>query len=64
MRVVAIGESDLRRFGAPVDDGQLVAGIRRLEAAGVRAIGLDLYRDLGWDPSRGSCGGWRPAPAP
>ena len=53
VRVVAIGESDLRRFGAPVDDGQLVAAIRRLEAAGVRAIGLDLYRDLGVGPQQG-----------
>ena len=50
VRVIAIGEDDLRRFGAPVDDGHLVAAIRRLEAAGVRAIGLDLYRDLGVGP--------------
>lgn len=52
VRVVAIGEDDLRRFGAPVDDGHLVAAIQRLEAAGVRAIGLDLYRDLGVGPQR------------
>ena len=47
IRVVAIGEDDLRRLGWPLDDRHLVAAIRRLEAAGVRAIGLDLYRDLG-----------------
>ena len=47
IRVVAIGEDDLRRLGWPLDDRHLVEAIRRLEAAGVRAIGLDLYRDLG-----------------
>ncbi len=47
IRVVAIDENDLRRLGWPLDDRHLVAAIRRLEAAGVRAIGLDLYRDLG-----------------
>ena len=52
VRVIAIGEDDLRRFGAPVDDRYLVAAIQRLETAGVRAIGLDLYRDLGVGPQR------------
>ncbi|MEB3156157.1 MAG: adenylate/guanylate cyclase domain-containing protein [Cyanobacteriota bacterium] len=47
IRVVAIEEADLRRLGWPLDDRHLVRAIRRLEAAGVRAIGLDLYRDLG-----------------
>ena len=47
IRVVAIDEEDLRRLGWPLDDRHLVTAIRRLEAAGVRAIGLDLYRDLG-----------------
>lgn len=47
IRVVAIGEDDLRRLGWPLDDRHLVVAIRRLEAAGVLAIGLDLYRDLG-----------------
>jgi adenylate cyclase len=45
--VVAIGEEDLRRLGWPLDDRHLVAAIHRLESAGIRAIGLDLYRDLG-----------------
>ena len=52
VRVIAIGEDDLRRFGAPVDDRYLVTAIQRLETAGVRAIGLDLYRDLGVGPQR------------
>ncbi|MEB3168444.1 MAG: adenylate/guanylate cyclase domain-containing protein [Synechococcaceae cyanobacterium] len=47
IRVVAIQESDLRRLGWPIDDRHLVTAILRLEAAGVRAIGLDLYRDIG-----------------
>ncbi|MFN6131886.1 MAG: adenylate/guanylate cyclase domain-containing protein [Synechococcaceae cyanobacterium] len=47
IRVGAIDEDDLRRLGWPLADRHLVAAIRRLEAAGVLAIGLDLYRDLG-----------------
>ncbi len=47
IRVVAIEEEDLRRLGWPLDDRHLVGAIRRLEGAGVRTIGLDLYRDLG-----------------
>jgi adenylate cyclase len=54
IRVVAIDEGDLRRLGVPLEDRHLVAAIRRLEAAGVRAIGLDLYRDLGVGPGRGA----------
>lgn len=47
IRVIAIEEDDLRRFGWPLEDRHLVAAITRLQQAGVGAIGLDLYRDLG-----------------
>jgi len=47
IRVIAIEEDDLRRFGWPLEDRLLVAAIRRLQQAGAGAIGLDIYRDLG-----------------
>ncbi|MFN9546279.1 MAG: CHASE2 domain-containing protein [Cyanobacteriota bacterium] len=47
IRVIAIEEADLRQLGWPLEDRLLVAAIQRLERAGVGAIGLDLYRDLG-----------------
>lgn len=64
IRVVAIGEDDLRRLGWPLDDRHLVAAIRRLEAAGVRAIGLDLYRDLGVGEGRQALRQLAAAPGP
>ena len=64
IRVVAIGEDDLRRLGWPLDDRHLVAAIRRLEAAGVRAIGLDLYRDLGVGEGRQELRQLAAAPGP
>lgn len=47
VRVIGINEPDLRRLGWPIDDDLLSEAIRRLERAGVRAIGLDLFRDIG-----------------
>jgi adenylate cyclase len=47
IRVIAIEEADLRQLGWPLDDQVLVEAIQRLERAGVGAIGLGLYRDLG-----------------
>ena len=45
--IIGIGEADLRQLGWPLDDGLLADAIERLDRAGVSAIGLDLYRDLG-----------------
>ncbi|MCP9873676.1 adenylate/guanylate cyclase domain-containing protein [Synechococcus sp. Cruz CV-v-12] len=45
--IIGIGEADLRKLGWPLDDGLLAEAIERLDRAGVGAIGLDLYRDLG-----------------
>jgi adenylate cyclase len=50
IRVIAIEEEDLRQLGWPIQDRFLADAIRRLTQAGVAAIGLDLYRDLGVAP--------------
>jgi len=44
--LVAIREEDFRRFGYPIPDPELARLLRTLGAAGPRAIGVDLYRDL------------------
>ena len=64
IRVVAIEESDLRRLGWPLDDRYLVEAIQRLQSAGVRAIGLDLYRDIGVGESRQALRRLASAPGP
>ena len=45
--LIGISEQDVSRLGWPIDDGHLCRAIDRLEAGGVAAIGLDLYRDRG-----------------
>jgi len=52
VRIIAIDEADLRRLGWPLADDLLVEAIQRLRRAGVAAIGLDLYRDIGVDPGQ------------
>ncbi|MEB3351660.1 MAG: adenylate/guanylate cyclase domain-containing protein [Cyanobacteriota bacterium] len=52
IRLITIDDTDLRQLGWPLADRVLVQAIERLQAAGVGAIGLDLYRDLGVDPGR------------
>ena len=47
IRIIGVEEADLRSLGWPLDDGLLADAIERLQQAGVRAVGLDLYRDLG-----------------
>jgi adenylate cyclase len=48
--LIGISEQDVSRLGWPVDDSLLCRAIDRLEADGVAAIGLDLYRDKGVGP--------------
>ena len=49
--IVTIDESDIAAIGRwPVPDGILAEALARIEAAGPRAIGLDLYRDLPVEP--------------
>ena len=45
--LIGISEQDVGRLGWPIDDALLCRAIDRLEAGGVAAIGLDLYRDRG-----------------
>jgi len=44
--LIAIREDEFRRFGYPIPDPELARLLRTLGAAGPRAIGVDLYRDL------------------
>ncbi|WP_461565163.1 CHASE2 domain-containing protein, partial [Synechococcus sp.] len=47
IRLIGINEADIRRYGWPINDRQLTAGLQILRAAGATAIGLDIYRDTG-----------------
>jgi adenylate cyclase len=43
--VVGITETDLGRYGWPINDGLLVDLVTRLHAAGARVVAVDLFRD-------------------
>lgn len=45
--IIGISEDDIKSFGWPIDDTLLCNAVDRLSAAGIQAIGLDLYRDKG-----------------
>jgi len=45
--IIGISESDIQNYGWPIDDSLLCEAVGRLSDAGVKAIGLDLYRDKG-----------------
>ena len=45
--IIGISESDIQTYGYPIDDSLLCEAIDRLSLEGVKAIGLDLYRDKG-----------------
>ena len=62
--LIGISEQDVGRLGWPIDDALLCRAIDRLEAGGVAAIGLDLYRDRGLVPNRPACGSGRHNGAP
>jgi CHASE2 domain-containing sensor protein len=42
IRLIGINEADIRRYGWPIKDRQLTAGLQILRAAGATAIGLDM----------------------
>jgi adenylate cyclase len=44
--IVGIGETEYQKYGYPISDGQLAAAIENLEAAGPRAIGVDIVRNV------------------
>ena len=50
--LIGISEADIQTYGWPIDDALLCQAIDRLSNAGVRAIGLDLYRDKGVGPQQ------------
>ena len=50
--LVGIEESDIQRFGWPIDDGLFCDAFDALNAAGVDAIGFDIYRDKGVGPNQ------------
>ncbi|MEY3768265.1 MAG: hypothetical protein RLZZ11_1335 [Cyanobacteriota bacterium] len=45
--IIGISERDIKTYGWPIDDSLLCAAIDQLTKDGVKAIGLDLYRDKG-----------------
>ena len=45
--LVGIEESDIQRFGWPIDDGIFCKAFDALNASGVSAVGFDIYRDQG-----------------
>lgn len=45
--LIGISESDIQAYGWPIDDSLLCEAVDRLSHEGVKAIGLDLYRDKG-----------------
>ncbi len=50
--LVLINEQDLRRFGHPISDDTLSELITLLLKSQVRAVGIDLYRDMPVPPAR------------
>ena len=50
--VIGIEESDIQRYGWPIDDGLFCRGIDSLQSGGAIAIGFDLYRDQGVGPEQ------------
>ena len=45
--LIGIEESDIQRFGWPIDDGLFCKAFDQLNNTGVDVIGLDIYRDKG-----------------
>jgi adenylate cyclase len=45
--IIGISENDIKTYGWPIDDSLLCDAVDRLNREGVKAIGLDLYRDKG-----------------
>ncbi|MGL5063050.1 MAG: CHASE2 domain-containing protein [Microcoleus sp.] len=48
--IVEINEVDLQKYGYPISDATLAELLQKINAAGPRAIGLDIYRDLPTPP--------------
>ena len=50
--LIGVEEDDIKRFGWPIDDGLFCEAFDALNAAGVDAIGFDIYRDKGVGPNQ------------
>jgi adenylate cyclase len=50
--LIGIEESDIQRFGWPIDDGLFCEAFDRLNASGIDVIGFDIYRDKGVGPDQ------------
>ena len=50
--LIGIEESDIQRYGWPIDDGLFCRGIDGLRRGSASAIGFDLYRDQGVGPEQ------------
>ena len=50
--LIGIEESDIQRFGWPIDDGLFCQAFDKLISNGVVAIGFDIYRDKGVGPQQ------------
>ena len=50
--LIQIQESDIKRFGWPIEDGLFCRAIETLNAKGARVIGFDIYRDKGVGPNQ------------
>lgn len=45
--LIGIDESDIQRFGWPIEDGLFCKAFDKLNSKGINAIGFDIYRDKG-----------------
>ncbi len=45
--IVSIEETDIKKYGWPIDDKLFCEGIDILDKYGAKAIGFDIYRDIG-----------------
>ena len=50
--LIGIEETDIQRFGWPIDDGLFCDAFDRLNQGGVDVIGFDIYRDKGVGPQQ------------
>ena len=45
--IIGISEADLKKYKWPIDDKYLCAAIKKINQFEPKAIGLDIYRDIG-----------------
>jgi adenylate cyclase len=50
--LIGVDESDIQRFGWPIEDGLFCKAFDKLNSNGIDAIGFDIYRDKGVGPNQ------------